>query len=254
LTSTTQTVSAHTVQDFARYEFKYLLNQKQRDEIENEVRHFMTFDGYVDPDMDNCYFVRSLYFDNPGSTHYYEKIDGVMSRRKFRIRTYGRQPDERLPIFLEEKGRHNERTYKNRVAIDPGQLHLFLDQSRHREVLEAYKDVPLVNSFVFDCLRRRVEPVVLVDYQRRPYTSSFDMNFRLTFDAQLTALANNSLFPADTTGLQQSVAGWTILEVKFHRRIPAWFHRILQAHEMRRLSISKFCKGMEACGLARDLS
>ena len=52
----------------------------------------------------------------------------------------------------------------------------------------------------------------------------------------------------------ERIAGYTILEVKFNRRIPAWFHRILQAHNMRRFSFSKFVRGMEATGLAINLS
>jgi len=42
------------------------------------------------------------------------------------------------------------------------------------------------------------------------------------------------------------------LEVKFFRRIPPWFHRIIQAYDLRRLSISKFARGMEVCGFAED--
>jgi hypothetical protein len=44
------------------------------------------------------------------------------------------------------------------------------------------------------------------------------------------------------------------MEVKFHRRIPAWFHRILQTYNLDRVSISKFVLGMSSTGLAIDLS
>lgn len=242
------------VEDFSRYEFKYLLNRDQCDEIESEVRHFMVYDGHVHPDFDNRYLVRSLYFDNADAHNYYEKIDGIKTRRKFRIRTYGTAPDNDLPIFLEEKGRHNNRTYKHRIPVRFEDLDILLTPSRSMEILDIYPNLPLTETFVFDVIRRRLKPKVLVDYLRRPYISAYDMNFRLTFDSKLSAMAVNDLYPSATVPRYLSNAGWTILEVKFHRRIPAWFHRILQAHSLCRLSISKFCKGMEVCGLAIDLT
>ena len=241
-------------EDFSRYEFKYLVRQTLRDEIEDEVRHFMSYDGHVHPEYDNRYLVRSLYFDNADTECYYEKIDGIKTRRKFRIRTYGTAPNNDLPIFLEEKGRHNNRTYKHRIPVRHEDLHLLVNPDRCMDILDIYPNIPLLETFTSDVIRRRLKPTVLVDYLRRPYTSAYDMNFRLTFDGHLSATRSDVLYPPKNTPKYLSHAGWTILEVKFHRRIPAWFHRILQAHSLTRLSISKFCKGMEICGLAVDLT
>ena len=242
------------VEDFARYEFKYLLSRTQRDEIEEEVRHFMRYDGHVHPEFENRYLVRSPYFDNADAENYYEKIDGIKTRRKYRIRTYGTKPEPDLPIYLEEKGRHNNRTYKHRIPVCLEDLELLLNPLATLQLLEAYPNLPLVEAFIYDVARKRLKPRVLVDYLRRPYISEYDMNFRLTFDIRLSASAVNELYPSNTIPSYLAAAGWTILEVKFHRRVPAWFHRILQAHSLRRISISKFCKGMEVCGLAVDLT
>ena len=51
---------------------------------------------------------------------------------------------------------------------------------------------------------------------------------------------------------KQVVAGFTILEVKFRHHLPSWFHRVIQTHELRRISISKIVSGMETLGLAYD--
>ena len=74
------------VQEFQRYEFKYILNKRLRDKVERQIQHFMRYDGYVHPEFNNSYFVRSLYFDSPTSVNFYEKIDGVKKRKKFRFR------------------------------------------------------------------------------------------------------------------------------------------------------------------------
>lgn len=241
------------IEKFARYEFKYILNVRQREDIETEVRHFMTYDGHVHAELDNSYIVRSLYFDNVLAHHYYEKTDGIKTRHKFRLRTYARSYEENTPLYLEKKGRHNQRTYKRRVAISLEELEMVTSAGQHDDLYKRFRDLDLVEQFLFETIRRNIQPVVLIDYQRRPYTSAFDTEFRLTFDSVLTALAANELFPAATTTKYSCLEGKTILEVKFLRRIPAWFHRIIQAHDMTRLSISKFCVGMETCGLATNL-
>ena len=71
------------VQEFQRYEFKYILNKRLRDKVERQIQHFMRYDGYVHPEFNNSYFVRSLYFDSPTSVNFYEKIDGVKKERNF---------------------------------------------------------------------------------------------------------------------------------------------------------------------------
>ena len=250
----TATALERPIQEFARYEFKYLLSLLERREIEAEIAHFMRFDGHSDPALDHSYRVRSLYFDTVTNVCFYEKTDGVKRRRKYRLRSYAFRPGTDAPVFFEEKGRYNERTYKRRISIAADDVELFSAGDRTNELLDRFRGNELVEEFVADILRRRIRAKILVDYIRRPYNSDYDENFRVTFDQGLVGQATDKLFPSDDAGRRACVAGFTILEIKFNRRIPAWFHRILQAHEMRRLSISKFVVGMKVCGLAVDLS
>jgi SPX domain protein involved in polyphosphate accumulation len=248
----TDTSSIKT-EDFVRYEFKFPLDLRKREEVELEVANFMSFDGHVHPELHNAYYVRSLYYENDSATHYYEKIDGVKERRKFRLRTYGKEFISSLPIYLEEKNRDGDRVRKHRIPIDPSHLPAFCSPERYTELHEVFSGVDLVGRFLFDAFRRSLKPKLLVDYVRRPYVSAYDMNFRVTFDSVLMSAKTDSLFPPVGENWMHSFAGFTILEVKFHRRIPAWFHRIIQAHNLRRVSFSKFCKGMEATNQAVDL-
>ena len=104
-------------QFFQRYEFKYILNKEISDQIEKEAKNFMTFDSFVQKRLDNQYFVRSLYYENFFSSNFFEKVDGMRTRRKYRLRTYGKSLEENVPIFFEVKGRNLERTYKKRYII-----------------------------------------------------------------------------------------------------------------------------------------
>jgi hypothetical protein len=240
------------IQTFSRYEFKYLLDKKVSESIAIESEKFMDYDGYTHPTLGNMYFVRSLYFDNFLSSNFFEKVDGMRIRRKFRLRTYSDEFNKNIPIFLEEKGRNNQRTFKERVLINHNHYELFLDSNKSFDLLNLYPGNDLIERFVFNINRKRLTPKVLVDYNRKPLVNKHGLAFRLTFDSHINSLRTNSLF--DRSGGYKCKAGYTILEVKFDRSIPPWFHRIIQNYDMQRLSVSKFVLGMEVCNIAHDVS
>ena len=238
-----------------RYEFKYVLNKKISNQIEKEARNFMIYDGHVKKELNNIYFVRSLYFENNFASNFYEKVDGMKIRRKYRLRTYSNFFDPKVPIFFEVKGRISERTYKKRINIKNKYLNLFLSQSQNFNLLNLYPNNEMIINFIFDSFRKNLKPLILVDYKRRPYINKFGLYFRLTFDTNLLSSKTNNLFSNDKySSWLECKAGYTILEVKFDRSIPAWFHRIIQCYNLKRKSISKFVLGMSSCGLARETS
>ena len=78
-------LQSNKTESFSRYEFKFLLNKKKADQIENEIKNFMVLDTNADKQKNKKYFVRSLYFDTPDYANFYEKVDGIKLRKKFRI-------------------------------------------------------------------------------------------------------------------------------------------------------------------------
>ena len=242
-------------QIFQRYEFKYILNKRISDQIENEARHFMVYDGFVQKELNNQYFVRSLYYENVFSSNFYEKVDGMKIRRKYRLRTYGNSFNPKIPIFFEVKGRNLERTYKKRTSVKYEYLNYFLDKNQNFKLLSLHPNNEMIRRFIFDSLKKDIKPYILIDYVRRPYVNKFGLYFRLTFDNNLLSTRANNLF-SDKKYLSWLAckAGYTILEVKFDRSIPAWFHRIIQSYNLNRRSISKFAIGMSTCGIANETS
>ena len=104
--------------DFSRFEFKYLLNANRRAALESDLQHFLQYDPFVALRENHQYPVRSLYFDDPSYSAFHDKIDGLLSRSKFRVRTYSGSIDDDAPVFLEIKGRTNNLVFKHRVATD----------------------------------------------------------------------------------------------------------------------------------------
>ena len=236
---------------FSRFEFKYVLALAQR----RELGYFMALDPHVSRQRRQKYFVRSLYFDAAAYTCYYEKTDGVMQRRKYRIRTYTDDRDEDCAVFLEVKGRYNALVYKHRVEL-PRSVIGSLEAGRGaltEDIARLGGADNVATGFLYDSLRMRLRPLMLIDYERRPYVSKYAPDFRVTFDDNLSSTVTDRLFNRPTDRKRVFLPGYCVVEVKFKRHIPAWFHRLTQSYELRRVSVSKYCRGMERMGLADNL-
>lgn len=239
---------------FARFEFKYILPLDKRVEVEEELRYFLQYDPFVENRENHKYIVRSLYFDDPRYSSFHDKVDGLHSRSKFRLRTYGYNQDRDIPLYLEIKGRHNNLVFKHRVPVNNESIDWSTVGAATigDTIINQSEDSPVREQFRYELLRKNLRPVALIDYMRRPYLSKYDSSFRITFDEKIMATETDCVFPGNKSESRQVVPGATVLEVKFHHHMPSWFHRIIQTHELRRVSISKICSGMEALGLAFD--
>ncbi len=234
-----------TALNFGRFEYKYLVTEPVRKLVENSVRQFMVLDSYCASMAGSEYSVRSLYFDDPKLSCYHEKIDGLLNRRKFRVRSYGENAET---IFLEEKGRRNAFSYKQRLVIQPA-LSAPVFRADWKTILDlAPVDSRLWQRFIGSGMRSALRPVVRVDYMRRAYINNSGYRFRVTFDSELRAVQSAGL--GDSGVRSRPVhAGMTVVEIKFESQIPLWFIRLVQANNLRRLSISKYCVCAEAMNL-----
>lgn len=242
---------AATKLEFSRYEFKYLLSPSLRRDVEGELAQFVHLDPFVSAQEAQRYVVRSLYWDDAAHTAFHDKIDGMLRRSKFRLRTYSRDPGQDAPVFLEVKGRNNDRVFKQRVQVAAayGELAGAGDELSAL-VLERAAASPVRDAFAFQVARRRIRPITLIDYRRRPYVSRFDPEFRLTFDEEVAATATDRFQPRVSDRTRRLHPGETVMELKFRYHVPSWFHRIIQGYELRRRPYSKVCVGMETLGIA----
>ena len=242
-------------ESFSRYEFKYLLPLKKAKHIEEEIKSFMVLDKNAQKNIKKNYFVRSLYFDNEFFSNFYEKVDGMETRKKFRIRVYSSNENSKSPIFLEMKGRQNQRTYKLRTKIDKSHVNYLINNENFDSLSKIYSTQNnVINHFIYDSLKKRIKPKVLIDYDRRAYFNKSGLLFRLTFDNNILSAASNELYNKQKHNFKETRAGYTVLELKFERSIQPWFHRIIQNYNLGRMSISKFALGMEKCGFGKETS
>ena len=216
------------------------------DSVESEIMHFMQYDNFVKNKKDKSYFVRSLYFEKKENDNFYEKIDGLKFRKKYRIRSYSKSFNKN--IFLEQKAKDNDRVFKKRISLKKNIFDKIIKNQINDVNFKSSNEINFYEDFTFKVLKKKEYPKIIIDYDRKPLISDYDSFFRISIDYNLVARNINMDKKIDC------LVDHKIMEVKFFRRIPLWFHRIIQKYNLRRVSVSKFVVGMKLMGYAVDLS
>lgn len=223
-----------------RHEWKYYLPKPVYPKLLELVRPFMTLDEHTEPGEEAGYVVRSLYLDTPVLRFYNEKVEGHPRRRKFRIRGYG---DEISTVFLEIRGRLEDRVYKQRSAIAYEDMGKYLDPYGTQWTGQLTTDCPsdVRRSFLMwlPCLDLR--PSLVVAYEREAHVDLLDSTTRLTIDRNLRCVPGHDaeLFYRGTDWIEAG-ENW-ILEIKFTDALPFYLSEIVQQLDLTREAISKYC-------------
>lgn len=216
-----------------RNEIKFIISKTMAEVLKQRLSLIMSVDNNS-YNSDNSYLIRSLYFDNENSDAYYEKMDGVEYRKKYRIRIYNF--DDKF-IRLECKYKHNNMTSKDQTLIDK-ELCIKIIDGKIDEI-DLTKD-NLLRQFALDYRLNRLEPSIIVDYNRVAFTYHVS-DVRITFDSQIkSGMYNYNLFDKNATTYRVIDDNQMVLEVKFNEILPESIALILQTVPTFRQAFSKF--------------
>lgn len=216
-----------------RNELKFSISKTDADILKKNLGLIMDVDKNS-KNNDNTYLIRSLYFDDSDSTAYYEKIDGIEFRKKYRIRIYNF--DDSF-IRLECKHKHDNKTSKDQILIDKDICSKIIDGKL--DDIDLSKD-NLLTRFVFDSKIRLLKPSIIVDYKRLAYTYPVS-DVRVTFDSEIkSGLYNYNLFDDNATTYSVIDDNMVVLEVKFNEFLPESIAIILTTIPTIRQAFSKF--------------
>lgn len=220
-----------------RHELKFILSEAEAEILKYRLSLLMDVDTNS-INEDNTYFIRSLYFDDVYDTAYYEKVDGVETREKYRIRLYNL--DDSF-IRLERKEKNRDLTYKKQAIITKEQCLKFMNGDFDDIDLE---EDGLVREFALKQKLKEIRPSVIVDYKRLAYTYPVE-DTRVTFDEQIRSgkYASN-LFDPELLTFDVLEPKEVVLEVKFNNAIPSHIASVIMSIPMIRQAVSKFalCK------------
>ena len=219
-----------------RHEYKYLISKADAELLKLRLPHIMQRDPHAGET--GRYTIRSLYFDDLQAAAYYEKMDGIDNRTKYRIRFYNY--DGSL-IKLEKKEKLGNLTRKTAQTItkhDARALEYALSQG--------CPDNPegLTNELRVACMSRGLRPKVLVDYDRTPFLCNAG-NTRITIDENLRTrpyIAHLFASPRAMTPVLEP--DQVILEVKFDDFLPGYLADALADIPKVNMAISKFAMCM----------
>lgn len=219
-----------------RHEIKYLIDLKDYYTLKSRLS------GILKPDIhaghDNCYHIRSVYFDDDKNTDFISKLSGLSERKKYRIRMYNA---DTAYIRLEKKIKSNDVSYKLSARITKKEADSFL-QSDFRS--ENFHENQLIEEFCLTNSLNILKPNVITDYDREAYL--FDAgNVRVTLDTNLkTAMLNTDFFNRDLPMVPAIGSHQVILEVKYDAFLPSIISGLLTTSNGIQMAISKFalCK------------
>lgn len=218
-----------------RHELKYLIPSFKVEELEKRIEKFTSVDKNS---IEGGYQIRSLYFDNMINSAYYEKMDGVNYRKKWRIRIYNY--DTKI-IKLECKHKANIGIFKESSIIS---------EIEYQKIMQGdiefmkNKDI-LLQKFYIESINQRLHPKVWVDYERIPYVF-YPGNVRITFDKNIRAGTGEwKLNDKEIPMINVFSKGEVVLEFKYTQFIPSFFQDILWGEAESQVAVSKYTLAYE---------
>jgi len=220
-----------------RHELKHHLTFMQYRILRRKLGAVLKLDSHAGPD--GRYHIRSLYFDDFRNTAFFDKMAGVPTRQKYRMRIYNVCDDF---IKFERKNKFDEYVFKETAVLSREEA----DRIIKGDVsFLADSDSKLLRCFYLECRRNLLRPVVLVDYLREAYVHPVG-DVRVTFDIGVrTALGPVSFFDRDTSTVTVCEEPGVILEVKFDNVLPQIVRGLFSSGISPRSALGKFamCRG-----------
>ena len=216
-----------------RHELKYLVSDAELAVLRARLKHLMNHDAHAG--ATGCYLIRSIYFDDLENSAYYENVNGVNDRSKWRIRCYNGSDDA---IFLENKKKSASMTLKESCRL----TREVFDAIMQRDALLSMtgNEDAVLNRFLIERTTKPLKPRVIVQYEREPFFFR-QGNVRVTFDRKITSSRSFAeFFGGRLKGRPVMPSGQQILEVKYDDYLPDHIYHAVQLRNMRQETFSKY--------------
>ena len=212
---------------FKRYEFKYLITRKQRDEICKAMAPYMTADPFRHSS------IRNIYYDTPNFRLIRQSLEKPIYKEKLRLRGYGRARDDDM-IFVELKKKYEAVVYKRRLEMPQQQaMEAMLGRGAMPDSQIGREITAALNFY------QELMPRVFLSYERDAY-HALDSDLRLTFDERLRWRTEELTLNAEPWGNPLLDDDLVLMELKIVDSIPLWMARLLSRLEIPKTSFSKY--------------
>lgn len=218
-----------------RHELKYITSPAVAQSLRSALSALMDTDP--NGNDDGAYLIVSLYYDTIDGAAFFEKLDGIEYRRKYRIRAYNA---DRSFFKLECKYKLQDRTAKESESIDPQLVRALMSRS---QVTADESAGPLTKRFLREVTMMNLKPAVIIQYQRTALVDD-DLDVRITFDEQIRMGSyTTDLFASDLPLIPVNPDDSVVVEVKYNEVLPMAIALLLRPVTMQRLAVSKYALG-----------
>ncbi len=225
-----------------RHELKFYISKLEYHVLSRALDQVLERDPNGDPER-NEYAIRSLYFDTIFDSAAQDKVSGVRSRDKYRMRIYNNSDKfirmeckSKIGNLISKRSLPIPRLLADQlIAGDPTGL----ERTKSGLLRDVYREMRL----------NLLKPVVIVDYVREAYLHPVE-EVRITFDKELrTGLNSIDIFNPYIPTISPFDHDEMILEVKFNRALPPYIRDLLCScvHSAQSSAISKYvwCRRFE---------
>ncbi len=214
-----------------REEKKFLINLDEFRNKSHYLDRLMLQDKHNGTDG---YIIRSLYFDTVYDGDYFEKLDGVETRRKIRLRIYDPKLDYAMLEMKQKQGMSQKKRSLRMTKADAQAL-----IQGHYEVLLKYEEdfaKECYGLMHYQCYR----PKTIVQYNRKAYIAK-ENKIRITFDNNIVATESNmDLFSENLVMYPVLDKFNVVLEVKFNGFLLDYIRQFINSINKSELSVSKY--------------
>ncbi|MDO4547188.1 MAG: polyphosphate polymerase domain-containing protein [Clostridia bacterium] len=215
--------------NFKRYELKYILTARQKEEMVRAMSPYMSLDDY------GLTTIRNLYFDTDNYRLVRHSIERPAYKEKLRIRSYKKALMDEM-VFVELKKKYKSVVYKRRLAVPQRQA---LDCLREGTAFENRCQIAGEIEY-FRSYYGALCPVVFLSYDREAFYSLDESDFRVTFDRNILCRQHGLTLDRDIGGIPILSGDMALMEIKTSGGIPLWMTRQLTAMRLFKTSFSKY--------------
>ena len=214
---------------FKRYELKYLLNRKEKEQILLAMEPYMELDDY------GRTIIRNVYFDTDTFRLIRRSLEKPVYKEKLRIRSY--KPVQITdPVFVEIKKKYKSVVYKRRLLLPEKTV---MESFRTGEPLPVCSQIGDEIQY-FREYYKNLQPSVFLSYEREAFYSLDGSDFRVTFDENILYRRNDISLGSEIYGHPLLGKQQTLMEIKTSGGIPLWMSETLTKHHLYKTSFSKY--------------
>jgi hypothetical protein len=218
-----------------RHELKFYINRQEYRILHGRIAAAMKLDSFAE--QKGYYHIRSLYFDDIHESALIDKLNGVMDRKKFRIRIYNFSDDN---IKLERKVKSGQYIRKDSLSLTREEYESIIAGEFS---FMADKKEPPAMALYLEMRNQLMKPKAIVDYVREPFVYPIE-EVRVTFDKDLRmgifGADGYDIFDPNQLTMPAVDDDLVIMEVKFNNFLPTVIHQLIQSPNNARSSISKY--------------